>query len=719
MEHKTNESQKAIRLVSKEFKHSIQFVNEVVEGGHGAAEYDLSGDILKRRKAATLAYMEAARSRYAEKYPELDIDVEWARLCAVPADSVNIVDDDCHISLAAALWLLDVLYECSSTHVIDEHLPADKGSYLYVEDYTEPRYSATVIRRTIQMIMERNGRHSQSYGLISGAAARRHGPGKWTVSKTLTTDRERFDTLMSMLPSGLIEQISANFETRMWDYIDRYFACMAEYAHKERRGRSTVRQITDECDQHYREAGGICPKDLMPKGSPRYPLTSQPDAQSPVCLDVLPSQTEHRLEKIETLAQTGLEKQEEVDRLACDHYDLRVYAYMLPLMEGELIEMWAGRYPPEIRQIMEGLTVDDPYETCFAFLCLVEAGSDLPWLYSPALAVLFAAASKLPWCMAAPGIPGLYEVCNEAGEEADINDETFNLATSWGPYEKRAGLYELRYRPDIMPHPLDPKGPYRAVNMPQLVFGLTGLIMPRHVSISSKTAEALTRASIPAVEVPVWEQYLHLAEEFQMGRLLGDGERLKDMIEDAADSAGLEDAKTLQEMAGRVRELEKQLSQAKDALHMAEKAAKAGQAELAQVRAEARSEHQELIDLRELVFYQTAGQEPESKVSQEIQFPYQVRQRTVVFGGSDNWLKAIRPLLPNVNFVRRDISPNADLIRRADVVWIQVNYIAHSYYYKVAEIARNSDVPIRYFTCTNAAKCAERLAEADQKSGST
>ena len=115
------------------------------------------------------------------------------------------------------------------------------------------------------------------------------------------------------------------------------------------------------------------------------------------------------------------------------------------------------------------------------------------------------------------------------------------------------------------------------------------------------------------------------------------------------------------------------------------------------------------------MFYQTSGQEPESEVSQGIQFPYQARQRTVVFGGSDNWLKAIRPLLPGVNFIRRDISPSADLIRRADIVWIQTNYIAHSYYYKVAEIARNSDVPIRYFTCTNAARCAERLAAADQQ----
>ena len=37
MGHNVTESPKTIKLVSKEFKHSIQFVNEVTEGGHRAA----------------------------------------------------------------------------------------------------------------------------------------------------------------------------------------------------------------------------------------------------------------------------------------------------------------------------------------------------------------------------------------------------------------------------------------------------------------------------------------------------------------------------------------------------------------------------------------------------------------------------------------------------------------------------------------------------------
>ena len=107
-------------------------------------------------------------------------------------------------------------------------------------------------------------------------------------------------------------------------FRSRYFACMAEYARKERRARSVVRQISDECNQQYREAGGICLEDLTHRGSSQYPFASPPESQPSVHPVVLSSQREKRLEEIETLAKTGLEKQDEADRLTFDHYDLRL-----------------------------------------------------------------------------------------------------------------------------------------------------------------------------------------------------------------------------------------------------------------------------------------------------------------------------------------------------------------------------------------------------------
>lgn len=42
-----------------------------------------------------------------------------------------------------------------------------------------------------------------------------------------------------------------------------------------------------------------------------------------------------------------------------------------------------------------------------------------------------------------------------------------------------------------------------------------------------------------------------------------------------------------------------------------------------------------------------------------------------MIGGHDSWAKEIKPRLPDVRFVDRNMLPNAEMIRCADIVWIQ------------------------------------------------
>lgn len=130
-------------------------------------------------------------------------------------------------------------------------------------------------------------------------------------------------------------------------------------------------------------------------------------------------------------------------------------------------------------------------------------------------------------------------------------------------------------------------------------------------------------------------------------------------------------------------------------------------------REECELEHLELVDLRELVFMLEHGEtEPEPPTS-DISFPYGPEKRMVVFGGHDTWLKAIRPMLPDVRFVDREMVPNAGLIQNAELVWIQPNAISYSNYYKIMDVARQHKVQVRYFTNASAEKCARQLAAAD------
>ena len=58
---------------------------------------------------------------------------------------------------------------------------------------------------------------------------------------------------------------------------------------------------------------------------------------------------------------------------------------------------------------------------------------------------------------------------------------------------------------------------------------------------------------------------------------------------------------------------------------------------------------------------------------------------------------------------------NAEIIRRADVIWIQTNCIGHNTYYNVIDLVRRYGRKVRYFKYASAVKCAEQVAEEEKK----
>ena len=118
---------------------------------------------------------------------------------------------------------------------------------------------------------------------------------------------------------------------------------------------------------------------------------------------------------------------------------------------------------------------------------------------------------------------------------------------------------------------------------------------------------------------------------------------------------------------------------------------------------------QELADLREIVFNQQSGTE-EKAAKVKITFPYHTTRRILAFGGHDSWLREIKFKVPDIRFMGEDIS-SPEIIRRADVVWIQTNCIGHKSYYNIIDLARRYDRKVRYFKYASASKCAEQIVE--------
>lgn len=88
----TQFDKKLERVVAEEFERAIHIVKKSAGRSNAAKIYDLVGPILKRRKRATLAYMETVKERYADIYPELVIEEEWARQNCAMGHSVDGAD---------------------------------------------------------------------------------------------------------------------------------------------------------------------------------------------------------------------------------------------------------------------------------------------------------------------------------------------------------------------------------------------------------------------------------------------------------------------------------------------------------------------------------------------------------------------------------------------------------------------------------------------------
>lgn len=99
--------------------------------------------------------------------------------------------------------------------------------------------------------------------------------------------------------------------------------------------------------------------------------------------------------------------------------------------------------------------------------------------------------------------------------------------------------------------------------------------------------------------------------------------------------------------------------------------------------------------------------------AKDITFPYKTERHIVVFGGHDSWVREIKLKLPHVRFIDREMLPNTEIIRRADVVWIQSNALYHAFYYRIIDEVRKYNIPLRYFFYASATKCAAQIVRED------
>ena len=318
------------------------------------------------------------------------------------------------------------------------------------------------------------------------------------------------------------------------------------------------------------------------------------------------------------------------------------------------------------------------------------------WLTKAAETVVLAAARMLPW-----------HWDDEEIEDADEWDEGMDF--------NRNGWLDR----EVEPETVDLYHSAETPNLAQKIYRLSRGVVPVGLHpFAAERQEMKARGEEYADFVADWAEILFLdgfcaeaenLQEFDWRTLW----TMEDAQEDAVELSEQEDLKAeLDRLRRENKSLRKALS---ESIRASETTSEKYEQELKALR----QEHRELADLRELVFHselsdkQTKREQP----TKQSCYPYATRKRTVVFGGHDSFLRVIKPMLPTVRFVEKEnLSFSPEIIKNADVVWVQTNSLSHSMYWSIVKTCKLYGVQLRYLGYASAEKCAEQLAAEDGKS---
>lgn len=101
-------------------------------------------------------------------------------------------------------------------------------------------------------------------------------------------------------------------------------------------------------------------------------------------------------------------------------------------------------------------------------------------------------------------------------------------------------------------------------------------------------------------------------------------------------------------------------------------------------------------------------------------FPVYMQQNIVLFGGRDRYCQDIAELLPDIRIVQpKQALSNAAPLRQADMIFVQTNFLSHSKYYFVRDLAKAHNIPLRHIPTASPKLSAEFILSSLKEKGLT
>lgn len=718
-------------LVQRVYNYSSKEISRrlPVSGSRLRMGMDFDSVRLKRRVAATLATLEELANQVpdiAEEVPEIfHLAEDWAQLNAIAAPAYDCEEEENTATLGAAIWMLDQIREAGRIQDAIRLMPKDDGplDQIYIPPVWDPCHSDEVLLGMLYIIQNRNqdctgpkdprptkekpAQLERFYMDLLTAEGKHH---------QNVDSRIRFETILSMIPQDSIDRAVQHYQELFWNWVQRYYTCRNIILQREiqldldrKAYNDQLRSDTDDLIQWMKK--DIAKRREIVEG--KLPIVSD---QRPAYIHAMETPMADIMRLKANMDAKGAALDERSDEIEdC----LTSLQSMIRFLHTSSFQRMGDELGDDIASVWQGIRVDDPYEILFAHLYLLDTDSDLPWVYAPGTSIFALAANSLPWshCDYDDECDGIWNHYDE-----ELQDVVCGPADANIPKKVKIPELEDWYSMNYSDRTFEDRYDHNRFNLAQIIFEITGGIMPRNLNRYLPALSDLEHFGITG------KKALHPL--MYVMSLLGEGRRQSrdwrlegETHWDKVDAAGNllepeepEEAVTSPEaLEAKIAELKKQLEHARKTAYDANREMRECKKRQEKLEKKLAMEQQELADLRELVFHQQENLYQDAVADENVKFPYKTTLRTVVFGGHDSWAREIKPKLPDVRFIDRTMLPNSDMIRRADVVWIQTNALSHAFFYKIIDEVRKHNVPLRYFSYASATKRAEQLAKYDEE----
>lgn len=709
------------RKLYREKVRSLNSMSKLAPFRREAMDYDEIR--AKRRMTAAVNLFDQVAAVTRPICPDIegviDFEYEWLAQCIMPGLAFDWNERICNTVLAGAMWMLDQLREYGYFHDACRLFPQDDRIFKELElpDIWDTSHDEDALYAMVWIIQHRND------DCIGGKAndkseLQRSYMDLHTAQGTHRQDvpsRQIFEKIRSMIPPQEIQRAVQLFEDTWWDLVRRSYASRAVHAKmqedidrrfNEHRQKATAlaEEMRASSVKIMQQAAGMKESVMqqikaiqanLPVSAVRTPW-SQTALADPHRREKEYRDFQLRIQQCEKQSEALNQEQESLEDALSALSDTLGDILTIPKKQRREI------YFPEAADVWEDYTIRDPYALCFAFLYLLDQGSDLPWAYAISLPLMEQCASVLPW---------RYEEFEDDPEDVWTHYDEERDAEVFGQghveLPKRIKVPELEdWYGTLYENVRETDPEYRERrNLAQIVYALTGSIMPRNLT---RYENALTELDYYGIN---GKKALHPL--LYCMTMLGEVRHRTHPFHIPEEPEDTEKNASVEELQEKLRALQAENRQLRQTAYESSRETKELRKKLEASEHAAQADRQELADLRSLVFnrQEEAVEEPTGKAT----FPYTAKSRIVVFGGHDSWAREIKPRLPNVRFIDRTMLPNAQLIRQADTIWIQSNALSHAFFYKIIAEARKHGIPVRYFSFASAEKCAEQLALGDME----